>query len=106
MATMQDLRTAIKEYPEIEEAARNTRFRIATFKMGGRGCIAIEKDGEHASFAFLADDIEALIKQPGINIEPIRKAGNLIGVRVNLTELPTQQIKGLVNMAHSKSRSK
>gem|GEM_PF-5454038 len=106
MATILQLRTAIQEYPEIVEAPGNTRFRISTFKTGGKGCIAIEKDGEHVTFALLADDIEALIKQSSANIEPIRKNGNLIGVRINLTELTVQQVGAIVKMAHSKPNYK
>ncbi|MDB5089756.1 MAG: hypothetical protein JWR09_3750 [Mucilaginibacter sp.] len=106
MATEQHLQIAIREYPEIVEAPGNTSFRKATFKIGGKGCIAVEKDGEHATFALLEDDIEALIKQSSASIEPIRKAGSLIGIRVNLTELTAQQVKALVKMTHSRFGNK
>lgn len=82
------------------------KSRIATFKLGGKGCIAIEKDDEHATFALLMDDIKVLIKKSRASIEPVRKAGNLIGVRVNLRDLTAQQIKSLVKMAHSKAGNK
>ncbi len=106
MATIQHLRAAIQGYSEIVEAPGNTSFRIATFKLGGKGCIAIEKDGKHATFALSMDDVKVLIKKSGASIEPVRKAGNLIGVRVNLRDLTAQQIKSLVKMAHSKAGNK
>ena len=103
LATIHQLRVVIKQYPEIVEAPGNTSFRMATFKIAGKGCIAIKKDGEHATFALLKDDINALILKSSAKIEPILKTGNLIGIRVDLTELKTEKIKALVKMACSKS---
>lgn len=90
----------------MEEAPGNTSFRMATFKIAGKGCVAIEKDGEHATFALSAGDTGKLIKRSGSKFEPIRKAGDLIGVRVALTALSTQEVNLLLAMVHSKTRKK
>jgi len=99
MATIQDIRKVMQAYPEVEEAASNTSFRLATFRVGGKGFIAIEKDGVHATFALSAHDVQAQLTQAPFTVESISKAGKLIGVRVTLAEMTLSQLQDLVRLA-------
>lgn len=99
MATIQNLRTAIAAYPGIKEASKNTGFRLATFKVGDKGIIAVEKDGIHATFALDARVIPILLTQFRSSAEGISKANTLIGIRIRLNELTIKQLDELVGLA-------
>lgn len=101
MVTTQNLRTAIQAYPEVEEAASNTRFRLATFRARGKGFIAIEKDGTHATFALSENDVRNLLIQAAYTVESISKADKFIGVRVTMAEMTLSQLQDLVDLTWS-----
>ena len=90
---MQDLRQALRAYSEIKESDKSTNFRSATFKAKGKGLIAIEKDGNHATFALSEHSAQKILQQTDYSANGIRKGGYLIGLRVNLAELTVQQVQ-------------
>jgi hypothetical protein len=104
MATVQDIRNTLRAYPEVEEAASNTSFRSATFKLDGRGFVAVEKDGVHATFALSEDDVRAQLTQTAYAVESIAKGEKLIGVRVAIAELTPPQLRDLIDLAWSSRR--
>lgn len=106
MATTHDLHLALQAYSGIKEVERSTSFRSATFKANGKGIIAIEKDGSHATFALAEHDARAILERPDFLAEGIYKGERLIGVRVMLAELTIQQVNGLVRLAWDKAANK
>ena len=100
MTTIQDLHDAVVAYPEVEVRHYGKNFvRLLAFKTNGKNFVGIEKDTTHATFALAEDEVKALIAEFPSTIESIRKSGKLIGVRVDVSELPLPQLHKIVEMS-------
>lgn len=96
MATVHDLRAVIMAYSSIEEATTSTGFRSATFKVGSKGIIGIEKDATHVTFALREEDAKTALERPSLAAEAIMKGEKLIGIRIDLRSVTSTELHNLV----------
>jgi hypothetical protein len=96
MASIEELQNVVLALPAVEAA---THFRMASFKVGGKNFIGIEKDGVHATFALDESEVHALVQEMPEKVETIYRYEKPIGVRARLDSLSPEQLRHLVELS-------
>lgn len=108
MIGLSELRTMAMTLPEVEEgppvwAAR----RIAAFKVAGKSFVGVEKGGVTMTVSLAETEAKAIAAKHPHSYEEIWRNGKIfMGLRVDLSKVPTRQVRELIEKAWRHSAPK
>lgn len=96
MITPEDVRRMALALPETTEG---THFRMPAFQVRGKNFAGLERGGTHATLALAESDVDAALAEDPAAIEPVRRSGKPIGVRVDLAKVTPERFASLTELA-------
>lgn len=108
MTGLSDLRAIAMTLPEVEEgppvpAAR----RIASFKVAGKSFVGMEKGGRSMTVSLSEKEAKALAAEHPDAYEEIWRKGKIfMGLRVDLSKVPTPRVRELIEKSWRHSAPK
>jgi hypothetical protein len=92
VSTRDDLASLDLALPDV---VAGTHFGVPSYKANSRNFIGVDRDGGCATFA-LADEDVAELRSAGVAFDELRRAGNLVGVRIELGQVTPETLAGIV----------
>jgi hypothetical protein len=76
----------------LPDVVAGTHFGVPSYKVHSKNFIGVDRDGGCA--VALADEGVAELRSAGVTFDEIRRAGNLIGVRIELSQVTPEPLPG------------